>query len=174
MRLAHLAHLARRFVGSLHPGGPPRADEAWALSLLGPAQRDLWRAMGRADRRHACAVARRVQQALGDGVGTPVLVAALLHDVGKLDARLGTYGRVVATVSAAVAGRGMARSWSASKGFNRRVGLYLRHDELGADRLRLAGSDPLVVAWAAEHHRPEAEWTIDTALGRVLKAADDD
>ena len=57
--------------------------------------------------------------------------AALLHDIGKLDARLGVYGRVVATVSGAAAGREHADAWSESSGFTRRVGLYLRHAELG-------------------------------------------
>jgi hypothetical protein len=94
--------------------------------------------------------------------------------VGKLDSGLGTYGRVVATVSAALAGRDAALVWSSGRGFTRRVGLYLRHDELGGDRLALAGSDPLTVAWAREHHRPPGEWTVDRALGAVLKASDDD
>jgi hypothetical protein len=38
----------------------------------------------------------------------------------------------------------------------------------------MAGSDPLTVAWTREHHRPEAEWTVDPDLGAALKAADDD
>ena len=40
--------------------------------------------------------------------------------------------------------------------------------------LALAGSDPLTVAWAREHHLPEDEWTVPTAVGEALKAADDD
>jgi hypothetical protein len=103
-----------------------------------------------------------------------VLAAALLHDVGKVEARLGTYGRVVATVSAAVAGRDTAELWSRGRGFTRRVGLYLRHPELGADLLALAGSDPLTVAWAREHHRPPDQWTVPVVVGQALKAADDD
>jgi hypothetical protein len=102
------------------------------------------------------------------------MAAALLHDVGKLDAGLGTYGRVVATVSGAVAGRSSAEAWSESRGFTRRVGLYLRHDELGGDMLALAGSDPLTVAWAREHHLPPDQWTVDPHLADALKAADDD
>jgi hypothetical protein len=27
--------------------------------------------------------------------------------------------------------------------------------------LAFAGSDPLTVAWAREHHRPAEDWTID-------------
>ena len=47
----------------------------------------------------------------------------------------------------------MAAEWSKAGGITRRVGLYLRHDELGADMLSLAGSDPLTVTWARQHHQ---------------------
>ena len=41
-------------------------------------------------------------------------------------------------------------------------------------RLAAAGSDRRTVAWATEHHRPESAWSVPTAVGRVLKDADDD
>ncbi|MBK9178302.1 MAG: hypothetical protein IPM45_01790 [Acidimicrobiales bacterium] len=172
--MAGAAHLTRRFVGSLRPGGPGPADRAWVEGLLSPAEEHLWRRMSGPDRRHAVAVAHRVERALGPEATDPVLVAALLHDVGKVESRLGTYGRVVATLSARVAGHGAAESWSTGRGFTRRVGLYLRHDELGGDLLALAGSDPLVVAWAREHHLPDERWSVPRHLGESLKAADDD
>ena len=56
----------------------------------------------------------------------------------------------------------------------------LRHNALdrrfhaGDDLLGLAGSAPLTVAWAAEHHLPPEEWTVPIAIGQALKAADDD
>jgi hypothetical protein len=134
----------------------------------------LWRTMSNADRRHAVDVAHRVERALGHEATRPVLAAALLHDVGKVEAGLGTYGRVIATLSAKVAGADMASSWRRQRGFARRVGLYLHHDRLGGDLLELAGSDPVTVAWAREHHRPEAEWTVPRELAEALKAADDD
>lgn len=130
--------------------------------------------MSRPDRRHAIAVARRVEGRLGRDATRPVLAAALLHDVGKVDAGLGAYGRVVATVSGLVAGYGTAHAWSERRGFTRRVGLYLRHPELGADMLAMAGSDPLTVTWAREHHLPESEWTLASEVAGALKAADGD
>jgi len=130
--------------------------------------------MSNPDRRHAVGVARRVERALGDEATDPVLAAALLHDVGKFTSGLGTYGRVVATLSAKVAGHEMAVAWSETRGFTRRVGLYLEHPRLGGDLLALAESDPLTVAWAREHHAPEDDWTVPVSIGRVLKAADDD
>jgi hypothetical protein len=126
------------------------------------------------DRRHAVAVAERVERALGHEATRPVLAAALLHDVGKVESGLGTYGRVVATLSAKVAGADMAPAWRRQRGFIRRVGLYLEHDRIGGDLLELSGSDPLTVAWTREHHRPPADWTVPTHIGDALKAADDD
>ena len=66
------------------------------------------------------------------------------------------------------------RQWTLTTGFTRRVGLYLLHPELGADLLSVAGSDPLTVAWAREHHLPPAEWTIDREVAEALNEADDD
>ncbi len=126
------------------------------------------------DRRHAVGVAREVQRALGHEAARPVLAAALLHDVGKIESGLRTYGRVVATMSAKVAGTDMAHTWSKQRGYARRVGLYVLHPDLGADLLLMAGSDPLTVAWTREHHLPIDAWTLPRELAEVLKAADDD
>jgi hypothetical protein len=174
-----LVHLSRRFFGSLRPGPPRRADVAWVESVLEPGEQELWQRMSNADRRHSVAVARRVDRALAD---TPYAgdsrwpATALLHDVGKLDAGLNTFQRVGATVAGAAAGHDMAEAWSGKRGITRRVGLYLRHPELGATRIRLAGGRPEIAAWAEAHHRPD-EWAstgIPDAVILVLHEADDD
>jgi hypothetical protein len=169
-----LGHLTKRFFGSLWPAAPRSADEAWVRSVLSEPEHNLWRRMGRADRRHAVGVARRVEGALGADATAPVLAAALLHDVGKVSAGLGTYGRVVATLAGAAAGRTMAGAWTQGRGFTRRVGLYLRHADVGADMLAMAGSDPLTVTWARQHHLPAEQWTLPSRLAEALKQADDD
>lgn len=172
--MAGAAHLGRRFFGSLRPGGPSAADQAWVEEQLLPAEQTLWARMSGPDRRHAAGVAREVERALGNDSHRPVLAAALLHDVGKIESGLRTYGRVVATLSGKVAGPAMAHTWRKQRGFSRRVGLYLLHAELGGDLLELAESDPLTVAWAREHHLPEDQWTVPKDIGRALRAADDD
>ncbi|HLT16776.1 MAG TPA: hypothetical protein VK007_08750 [Acidimicrobiales bacterium] len=172
--MASAAHLVRRFAGSLRPGGPTADDEAWARSQLLPDEARLWARLSGPDRRHAVGVARRVERALGAEATRAVLAAALLHDVGKVEAGLGTYGRVVATLAAAVAGRDMADRWQRSRGFTRRVGLYLNHPAIGGDLLAMAGSDPLTEAWAREHHLPPERWTVPRPVADALKAADDD
>ncbi|MBV9412449.1 MAG: hypothetical protein JO148_12685 [Acidimicrobiia bacterium] len=169
-----LGHLTKRFFGSLWPKGPSRTSEEWVRSLLSDSELKLWQRMSRADRRHAVGVARDVERRLGHEATKPVLAAALLHDVGKVAAGLGTYGRVVATVAGAAAGRTMAEAWTQGKGFTRKVGLYLRHPVLGADMLAMADSDALTVTWAREHHLPEEEWTLPADIAHALKAADDD
>ena len=168
------AHLVKRFFGSLLPLGPAKRDREWVLAQLLPDEIDVWQQMSAVDRRHAAGVARRVERALGHDATRPVLAAALLHDCGKSVAGLGTYGRVVATLSAKVAGREHAAAWRETRGFTRKVGLYLEHPELGADLLGMAGSAPITVAWAREHHLPEEEWTVPLPVGRALKDADDD
>ncbi|MBW3649671.1 MAG: HD domain-containing protein [Actinobacteria bacterium] len=119
------------------------------------------------DRRHALDVARRAVAVLGSQATRPVLAAALLHDVGKIDAGLGTLLRVPATVAGLVARERLA-------GGDGRLARYLRHDAIGAGLLADAGAHPLTVAWAAEHHQPPATWTVPPEVGRALKAADDD
>jgi len=169
-------HLVRRFFGSLRPGGPSASEREWAESQLLPGELELWRRMPGPDRRHSAAVARRVQRSLGDEATRPVLAAALLHDVGKLDAHMRTYGRVIATLCGAVVKHDpvVIRQWTTTSGFTRRVGLYLSHPRLGGDLLRMAGSDPLTVAWTEQHHLPDEEWTVEPELAAALSAADDD
>lgn len=167
-----LGHLARRFAGMLWPAGPRRAGETWARSHLSEGEARLWERMSGPDRRHAVAVARRVAATLGPAATRPVLVAALLHDVGKTDSRLGLLGRVVATVVGLGGGPERALALSRRRGMARRVGLYLRHGEIGADMLTLAGADPLAVAWAREHHQPPSRWSVPPEVGAVLAAAD--
>jgi putative nucleotidyltransferase with HDIG domain len=123
-------------------------------------------------------VSREVMAAPREVMAAPreVMAAALLHDVGKVDADLGTFSRVAVTLVAIAAGRqrlvdaGAARpgTWVG------RAGLYLSHDGLGAGMLEEAGSDPVTVSWAAEHHLPATRWSIDRRIGDALKAADGD
>jgi hypothetical protein len=167
-------HLVKRFFGSLRPGGPSAADVAWVADTLLEPELALWRRMYGPDRRHSVQVARDVERRLGHEATRPVLAAALLHDVGKLDSGLRTFGRVVATLTIRLAGRTEVLRWQRARGLHRRIALYARHPELGAQMLTLAGSDALTVAWTREHHRPPDEWTVPTEIATVLDACDND
>jgi hypothetical protein len=146
----------------------------WVVAALSEAEAALWRRMYGPDRRHSVQVARDVERRLGHEATRPVLAAALLHDVGKLDAGLRTFGRVVATLTIGLAGREEVLRWTRSRGLHRRIALYAQHPELGAQRLTLAGSDPLTVAWTREHHSPRDEWTVAIPVADVLDACDND
>ncbi len=167
-------HLAKRFVISLWPLGPSSQDDQWARSHLIDGEVALWERMNNQDRRHSIGVARRVHDALGETASRPVMAAALLHDVGKIESRLGTFLRVVATLSAAVAGRETAEMWVQTSGITRRVGLYLKHPSIGADLLAMAGSDAFTQTWAREHHHLAENCSLDVDLATALRDADDD
>jgi hypothetical protein len=187
-----LSHLAGRFAGALWPGGPPAEGERWAQSWLGPGEVRLWRSMSGPDRRHALGVGRQVAADLGvadapaagdarqeDAEGRPttraVVAAALLHDVGKIDAGIGTWARAVVTAIALVVGRDRVASWArAGRSPRARAGRYVTHDRLGRGLLEDAGSDPFTVTWAGEHHIPAARQVTDRRLAGMLTAADGD
>jgi hypothetical protein len=174
--VARLGHLTKRFFGSLRPGGPRSSEVAWAESQMLASEVELWHRMSGPDRRHSVVVARRVERSLGHEATRPVLAAALLHDVGKTQSGLGTYGRVIATVSGAAVGHDSEtiRNWTRTRGFTRRVGLYLQHPKLGGDLLGIAGSDPLTETWTRQHHLPSDEWTIPPDIAQALHDCDDD
>ncbi|MEY2583755.1 MAG: hypothetical protein QOE09_3604 [Ilumatobacteraceae bacterium] len=125
-----MRHLARRFAGSLSRHEPHVADTAWAESLLLEGELQLWRRMGAADRRHSIVVARRFENLAGDEWTRDEIAGALLHDIGKLDADIGTFSRVVATV----VGPRTARFRS-----------YHDHERIGAEMLAAAGSSAVTV-----------------------------
>jgi predicted HD phosphohydrolase len=124
----HVGHLVRRFVGSVSPREPNPADTAWVDAQLLDAESQLWHRMSVADRRHTIAVARRFE-ALGQWSREEV-AGALLHDVGKLDAGLGTLARVAATIVGPRTTR-----------FRR----YHDHERIGAELLAMAGSSHITI-----------------------------
>lgn len=124
------SHLVRRFVGALRARPPSPADEAWVDAHLLEGERRLWIRLGDADRAHSLLVARRFVAEAPDAPRAAV-AAALLHDIGKVDGDLGTFGRVVATL---VGPRG------------ERFRRYHEHEAIGLALLREAGSDPLTLA----------------------------
>jgi hypothetical protein len=127
-------HLAARFVTSLPPTPPSVDDEIWVDDHLLPGERDLWIRMTNQDRRHSAAVARRFVAARPQASRAEI-AGAILHDVGKIECGLGTFGRVVATL---VGPR--TRSFAA----------YHDHEAIGADLARAAGSDPATVDLIAQ------------------------
>lgn len=127
-------HLAARFFTSLSNDPPEPADDAWAESQLLPGEVALWRRMSNQDKRHSITVARRFLAARPEATRAEI-AGALLHDVGKIECGLGTWGRVVATL---VGRRG------------RRFRLYHDHERIGSELAAAAGSDHDTVEMIAE------------------------
>lgn len=150
-------HLSLRWWLAVTAGPPTAAEEVWARDHLSATERSLWDQMSPADRRHAVMVAERFLT-LAPEAGRAEVAAALLHDVGKIDAGLGTWARVLATV------------WSPRRipaigplaEFRQRVIVYRDHELRGVEMAERAGSDPATLACM----RGEGP------LGRYLYAAD--
>lgn len=122
-------HLALRFLTSLSNRPPDVTDEVWAESHLLDAEVALWRRMSNQDRRHSAKVARRFLAARLTASRGEV-AGALLHDVGKIECRLGTWGRVLASI---VGPR------------TERFRLYHDHERIGSVLAEQAGSDAVTV-----------------------------
>jgi hypothetical protein len=155
-------HLLARFVATLRAVPPSPQDERWATDRLSPAAAALWARQGDGDRRHSVAVARRVLAAAPDAPDW-VIAAALLHDVGKIDADLGVSGRVLATLLSACRVRNAPAA----------LGRHLRYPATGAALLAAAGEPAEVAAWAGQHHLPAAQWTVPAGWAVLLAEADD-
>lgn len=122
-------HLVVRFFWSLS-GRPPRVeDEVWVEDQLLPGEVALWRRMSNQDRRHSTKVARRFLAARPQATRAEV-AGALLHDVGKIECGLGTWGRVAASV---VGGR------------TERFRSYHDHERIGSELAAAAGSEEATV-----------------------------
>jgi hypothetical protein len=128
--LSKIAHLAKRFVLSLVPSQVQEIERQWVQSVLSPSEFDVWNKMMVQDRRHSVMVGRRFVKHRLTAMQSEI-AGALLHDVGKSVARLGTFGRVIATL---VGPR------------TNRFRQYHNHEQIGATMLRSIGSDELTIS----------------------------
>ncbi len=148
--------LASRMLDAVRRARCDPADRAWVESILSPVELRLWIRMSAFDQYHAVQSARSVERALA---GTPDandsrwLAAALLHDVGKLSSNLSSSERVIATLAGMAVTASTGERWAKSRGFSRRLGLYLTHGPVGAAMIRNAGGREEVAAWAEVHER---------------------
>jgi hypothetical protein len=169
-----LGHYVRRFFTSLSTRAPSDEDEAWVERVVSPAELLLFRRLPNTDRRHLVHSARMVEAALGPDADPVWVHAALLHDVGKYDAHLGVFGRVLATVLATVLGTRRVQAWHDRPGWRGRCGRYQLHGETGAAEIRAAGGPEEAAVWSELHHYPEhfADSSIPPEMLTILDAAD--
>ncbi len=129
-----LWHLAARFVTSLPPAPPSVDDEVWVDEHLLAGERSLWIQLSNQDRRHSAAVARRFVEERPAATRAEI-AGAILHDVGKIECGLGTFGRVIATL---VGPRTTA------------FAAYHDHEAIGAEMARAVGSERSTVDLIAQ------------------------
>lgn len=116
-------HLARRFFASLSTKAPSDEDLRWVASVLTATEAELWGRQRPEDLRHTITVARRFV-GLRPHASRDEIAGALLHDIGKIEADLGSVARSLATV--------LQTGTSAMRA-------YLDHERIGAEMLRRRG-----------------------------------
>jgi putative nucleotidyltransferase with HDIG domain len=155
-------------------------DEAFAAAHLTRSERKLFGQMSLPDQRHCLNVAYTVTE-LADGLSdcnqTVLVKAALLHDVGRRRGDVSTSDKIMAVISRAVFGSGFAKKWGKQgRGGilqNLRHAAYVsaNHPEIGAELLRLAGTEDRVVNLVRYHHHPAG--AADSPELGLLRQADD-
>ena len=163
-------HLVRRFFSTVAARAPERQEVAWVRGHLSGDEFELWLQMSSADQLHSIVVAQRVGTELpGDQTA---LVAGLLHDVGKTAVGSGLVMRVAAAVIKPFTTQERLSRWTSDSGFLSNIASFINYPRIGADLLRNIGSNDFAVRWAAEHHLPRHEWTVDKTKADVLARAD--
>lgn len=147
---------------------PAVENDAVAAVLLTPSLLRLFRSLSPRDRAHSTAVyARMLQRGVTD---QETLIAALLHDVGKVGAGY-TLAHRVAIVLLEDRAPGLLR-WLGPEnvgGWRRPFVAALHHSEWGARLLADAGASESVVQLVAQHHKPGTD-----ARARLLHEADEE
>lgn len=140
-------------------------ERATAQRVLGPLAQ-LFFELPINDQRHGLDVLETITRLDGQPDGL-LQQAALLHDLGKAEAKFSVVERSLTVFLQAVSPRTLEALLRSRPAFARRYAIYADHAKVGADRLRAAGA-PALAAIVAEHHarNPESEVT------RRLKRAD--
>jgi len=169
--MGQAAYRVRQFFAAL-TAPLVRGDADVVAQVLTPAQQALFCRMSAPDRRHAL----RVYQALVAQGPQPqdLLVAALLHDLGKAAGPPPLWVRVAVVLLERWAPRWLDRLGEGEpRGWRRPFVLYQRHAEIGAEWAAQSGCSPLTVALIRRHHEvpgpPENE---EDRLLALLQEAD--
>jgi hypothetical protein len=144
-------HRIRQFVGRLLTIRPP--DDHDARDLLPVAALALYQGMASGDQRHALQVLAALRRS--GAWGNEVEQAALLHDVGKSQARLTLAHRVIAVLLHSLAPRWLERQIVApAPSWRYPFYVHVHHAEIGAALCARAGCSPVTVALVRAHQDP--------------------
>jgi hypothetical protein len=142
-------------------------DVAYAAHHLDPELLRLFRRMSRAEQHHGIAICRALE-AQGH-TDADLLIAALLHDVGKIQAPPRLWDRVIAVLGEHFAPQRATR-WSVGEPRGLKRGFVVRrmHARWGAALAEQAGASSRSVTLIHHHHDP-AEDDVELA---ALQATD--
>lgn len=168
-----LLYRLRQLRHNLAAGPLPAAAQAEIAGPLSEPERALFARYAYADQWHALRVLHMLWDA---GYNHPdLLVAALLHDVGKTRYPSSVWDRIVIVVGQALFGRRSER-WghSAPQGWRRPFVVRAQHPAWGAEMAIAAGSRPGVVALIRRHQDKLTDAVgEEESLLRQLQWADD-
>ncbi len=130
-----------------------------AKDRLTPAEWALFEQMQPTEKNHAI---RMFCQLLTQGDNHPdLLVAALLHDIGKLKYRQNPFERVLVVIVKAFRLKSIrswkslpSKGWEDLPGWRKALILAEHHAEWGAELARQADANPVVVSLIRQHHHP--------------------
>jgi len=134
-------------------------DFSTAQDCLAPAQWALFSQLQPAEQAHALKMLHTLHK---QGEKQPdLLVAALLHDVGKLRYRLNPVERALVVLAQAIIPHFVLRwgvipddGWEALPGWRKAFVVSEQHAEWGAQLAHKAGVSALAVALIRQHHQP--------------------
>jgi hypothetical protein len=172
--LHRLAYRARQFWNAL-PFSQRRVEMRAVLPPLTSAQFTLFQRMQPSEQVHAYRMFRRLQ---AEGhTEADLLVAALLHDVGKCLYPLSVLDRVAVVLGKRLFPR-LARRWGegAPEGLRRPFVVAAQHPDWGADLAAQAGASSCAVELIRRHQDPlavEKDAPVERLLA-ALQAVDDE
>lgn len=167
----------RQFWDTLHAKTKPE-DLKLVRDLLTPAQRELFTRMQANEQVHSISVMKRLRCDMeGDSAeqSQDLLVAALLHDVGKSRYPLRLWERVIIVLSKALF-PGMVMKWGAGQpnGWQRAFVIAEQHPEWGAQMAAEAGTTACAIELIRQHQNfyPDNTVSIEGRLLIRLQGAD--
>lgn len=166
---SRLRYRVRQFTRGLRPHLAP-SEVAEARGRLSPEEFRLFLHARPRDRRHSMDLYHLLRRAgaAGQPASEEMLVAALLHDVGK--GEIDTWHRIAFVVLNGVS-PAFVSLLAAREGARWRRALWRlkHHAELSAEMLRRVGTAPRVIAIVAAHTQPDSD---DREIAAFIRADD--